>query len=172
MFYKNSYFDSEEAIKNYTKDINQVLFYCFLQKNFIAIQISFCSLLYLIGGLSFLLWGFFVRLVFVYHVTWLVNSAGHKFGYKNFEIPGDEATNCWWASIFSYGDGWHNNHHAHPKSARHGFLKHEIDLTWIMISLLQKLGLANNIYLPKLEVLSSSKNSKPVYSARVLNMET
>jgi fatty-acid desaturase len=168
MLHINSYFDDSKTIKRYTKDINKVPFYCFLQENFIFIQILFCLFLYLCGGFPFLFWGFFVRLAFVYQVTWLVNSAGHKFGYKNFEIPGDEATNCWWASIFSYGDGWHNNHHAYPKSARHGFLSHEIDFTWIVIFLLQKAGMADNIHLPQIEILPSSKNSKPVYSVKIL----
>jgi sn-1 stearoyl-lipid 9-desaturase len=163
-------FDNNEIIDNYIKDIRRVPFYCFLEKNFILIQVSFCMALYFMGGLAFLLWGFFARLAFVYQATWLVNSAGHKFGCKNFEVPGDEATNCWWVSIFSYGDGWHNNHHAYPKSARHGFLKHEIDITWMVISFHQKLGLAQNLYLPIIEILSYSENTKPVYSAKIFKI--
>ena len=91
-----------------------------------------------------MLWAIPLRLVLVYHVTWLVNSATHAFGYRNFDCP-DLSRNCWWVAILSFGEGWHNNHHAHPSSARHGLRWFEFDITWQHIKLLRSLGWAKRI---------------------------
>ncbi|MDY6902231.1 MAG: fatty acid desaturase, partial [Cyanobacteriota bacterium] len=98
----------------------------------------------------FVVWGIFVRLIFVWHCTWFVNSATHKFGYKTYDA-GDHSTNCWWVALLTYGEGWHNNHHAFQYSARHGLQWWEIDLTWMTIQLLQFLGLATNVKLAPVE---------------------
>lgn len=103
-------------------------------------------LLYLLGGWPFVVWGIFFRLVLVYHCTWFVNSATHQFGYRTYE-SGDRSTNCWWVALVTYGEGWHNNHHAYPHSARHGMKWWEIDTTWIMIQVLRFLGLATKVRL-------------------------
>jgi stearoyl-CoA desaturase (delta-9 desaturase) len=78
----------------------------------------------------------------------LVNSATHKFGYRTYE-SGDRSTNCWWVALLTYGEGWHNNHHAYQYSARHGLKWWEIDATWMMICILQWLGLAHQVKLAK-----------------------
>ena len=117
----------------------------FLDKYFIHIQVALGIIFYLIGGISWVVWGIFVRIVLVYHVTWLVNSACHMWGYKNFELKDDLSTNCWWSAILSFGEGWHNNHHKHPKKAKHGLKLYEIDLTWVSIWVLYKLGLIKSI---------------------------
>ncbi len=96
------------------------------------------------GGLGLVLWAIPLRLVVVYHVTWLVNSATHTFGYRNFDSP-DLSRNCWWVALLTFGEGWHNNHHAFPQSARHGLRWFEFDITWQHIKLLQRLGLAKQI---------------------------
>jgi len=75
------------------------------------------------------------------HVTWLVNSATHAFGYRNFDSPICHG-NCWWVAILSFGEGGTTTTHAHPSSARHGLRWFEFDLTWQHIRLLQWLGLA------------------------------
>jgi stearoyl-CoA desaturase (delta-9 desaturase) len=103
-------------------------------------------LLYAIGGWPFVVWGVFVRLVAVFHCTWFVNSATHKFGYRTYDC-GDLSTNCWWVALVTYGEGWHNNHHAFQYSARHGLQWWEIDITWMTIWLLQALGLARKVKL-------------------------
>ena len=120
-------------------------FYQFLDNHFIQIQIALGILFYLIGGISWVVWGIFVRLILVYHVTWFVNSACHMFGYKNFKIENDLSTNCWWSALLSFGEGWHNNHHANPKKAKHGLRKYEIDFTWMFIWFLYKLRLISNL---------------------------
>jgi sn-1 stearoyl-lipid 9-desaturase len=138
---------AEEEIPKFTKDIADDKFYQFLDKYFFPLQIAFAIALYLIGGWQFVLWGIFVRLVFVYHCTWLVNSATHKFGYRTYEDSGDNSTNCWWVALLVYGEGWHNNHHKYQYSARHGLQWWELDVTWMTIWLLEKVGLATKVKL-------------------------
>jgi sn-1 stearoyl-lipid 9-desaturase len=137
---------AESDIPRFTKDIVNDRFYNFLNDYFFPLQVVLGVLLYLIGGWPFVFWGVFARLVIVYHCTWLVNSATHKFGYRNFETT-DNSTNCWWVAITTYGEGWHNNHHAYQYSARHGMKWWEIDITWMTIQVLQLLGLATKVKL-------------------------
>lgn len=103
--------------------------------------------LYAIGGLPWLVWGGFVRSVAVLHATWLVNSASHLWGYRTYKVR-DTSTNLWWVALLSFGEGWHNNHHAFPTSARHGLRWWELDLTYGAIRTLGILGLAHSIKLP------------------------
>jgi stearoyl-CoA desaturase (delta-9 desaturase) len=133
-------------VPRFTKDIADDPVYQFLQKNMVFIQVALGVVLLLLGGWSFVVWGIFVRLIFVWHCTWFVNSATHKFGYRTYESD-DRSTNCWWVALLTYGEGWHNNHHAFQYSARHGLKWWEFDLTWITIQLLQVLGLATNVKL-------------------------
>jgi len=130
----------------YTKDINTDPVYVFLQKYFIHIQVALGLLLFAIGGWPWVIWGIFVRLVVVFHCTWFVNSATHKFGYRTYEST-DGSRNCWWVALLTFGEGWHNNHHAYQFSARHGIKWWEIDVTWMAIRTLQALGLASNVRL-------------------------
>ena len=91
-------------------------------------------------GWSLVFWGMFARLVFVLHCTWLVNSASHMWGYRNYETT-DQSRNNWLVALLSYGEGWHNNHHAYPRMANHGHRWWEIDITFRTIRLMQRLGI-------------------------------
>lgn len=142
---------AQDEISRYIKDIADDPVYQFYQKNMIGIQVALGVLLLLLGGWPFVIWGIFVRVVVVYHCTWLVNSATHKFGYRSHE-SGDNSTNCWWVALLVFGEGWHNNHHAFQYSARHGLQWWEFDLTWLTIRLLQTLGLATNVKLAAVPV--------------------
>ena len=104
-------------------------------------------LLYALGGLPWLIWGFSVRTVVVYHVTWSVNSAAHTWGYQSYQTN-DRSTNCWWVALLSFGEGWHNNHHAFPRSAAHGLRWWELDLTYLTIRAFAVLGLAQHVVVP------------------------
>lgn len=137
---------AEKEIEKFTRDINTDPVYLFFDKYFLLLQIALGVILYLLGGWAFVTWGIFMRLVVVYHCTWLVNSATHKFGYRTYETE-DKSTNCWWVAVVTYGEGWHNNHHAYQYSARHGLKWWEIDITWMTIRLLQSLGLASKVKL-------------------------
>ncbi len=96
------------------------------------------------SGWSLLLWGVCLRMVLCYHSTWFVNSATHVWGYRNYETT-DRSRNLWWVAVVSYGEGWHNNHHAHQRLARHGHRWWEIDVTWMVIRTLKALRLARNV---------------------------
>jgi stearoyl-CoA desaturase (delta-9 desaturase) len=102
--------------------------------------------LFAFGGWSFLMWGVFLRVTFGLHATWLVNSATHMWGKRRF-VTTDDSTNLWWVALITFGEGWHNNHHAHPTAARHGLRWYEIDFNWYGIRTLQFLGLAKSIKL-------------------------
>jgi stearoyl-CoA desaturase (delta-9 desaturase) len=92
-------------------------------------------------GLSWLVWGMCVRMVAAYHSTWFVNSATHLWGYRNYDTR-DASRNLWRVAILAYGEGWHNNHHAHPSVAPAGRKWWEVDITWWSIRLLKAVGLA------------------------------
>lgn len=130
----------------YRKDIAHDPVYCFFDRTMLLWQVGLAVLLFWLGGWPFIVWGIFVRLVAVYHSTWFVNSATHQFGYQSYDT-GDQSTNCWWVALVSYGEGWHNNHHAFPRSARHGLRWWEVDVTWWMVRGLEAMGLAWKINL-------------------------
>jgi stearoyl-CoA desaturase (delta-9 desaturase) len=96
------------------------------------------------GALTGLLWGGLVRIFLVHHVTWSVNSVCHFFGRRRFQTD-DYSTNVFWLALPSLGESWHHNHHAFPRSARHGLRWWEIDLSGWLILGLEKLGLARNV---------------------------
>jgi stearoyl-CoA desaturase (delta-9 desaturase) len=137
---------ANDDIPRYTQDIKDDPFYKFCHNNLILIQVALGLLLYAFGGWPYVIWGIFVRLVVVFHCTWFVNSATHKFGYQRYESH-DNSKNCWWVALLTFGEGWHNNHHAYQYSARHGLTWWEIDATWMAIRLLQWLGLATEVKL-------------------------
>jgi len=95
-------------------------------------------------GVTALLWGGAVRMFVVHHVTYSINSLCHFFGSRRFRT-GDESRNLLWLSLFSFGESWHNNHHAFPTSAAHGLRRWEIDPSALVIGALEKLGLAWNV---------------------------
>jgi stearoyl-CoA desaturase (delta-9 desaturase) len=91
-----------------------------------------------------LLWGGLVRVFLVHHVTWSVNSVCHFLGTRRFDTA-DESTNVFWLALPSFGESWHHNHHAFPRSARHGLRWWEVDVSGLVIAGLAKLGLARNV---------------------------
>ena len=112
---------------------------------------------YMVGGTgaealryaaSWTVWAVAVRTVFVLHGTWSVNSLSHVFGYRNYETR-DHSTNNWLVALISHGEGWHNNHHAEPRSAAHGHRWWEFDMSWRIIQGLELLGLAKDVVRPK-----------------------
>ena len=145
-----------EHVERLTGDLERDPFYRWLDHWFLLLQLPLGVALYAAGeawkvpggGLALVLWGIPLRLVLVYHVTWLVNSATHAWGYRNFDCP-DLSRNNWWVAILSFGEGWHNNHHAHPSSARHGLRWFEFDITWQHIRLLRALGWARRVRLAR-----------------------
>ena len=97
-----------------------------------------------ITGPQLLVWGFCVSAVALWHSTFAVNSLGHRFGRSRFETR-DGSRNLWWLALLTMGEGWHNNHHRFPASARHGLERHELDPSWWLIRGLAGLGLTRDV---------------------------
>lgn len=138
------YVPASRHVANMAKDLAKDPYYRWLDKWFLYLQAPLAVALYFWGGWAAVLWGVPLRLCVVYHVTWLVNSATHTFGYRNFNSP-DLSRNCWWVALLSFGEGWHNNHHANQASARHGLRWFEFDFTWQHIRFLTLLGLTKKV---------------------------
>jgi len=96
------------------------------------------------GAATGLLWGGLVRIFFVHHVTWSVNSVCHFLGSRRFDTD-DRSTNVFWLALPSLGESWHHNHHAFPRSAVHGLKRWELDPSGLIIAAMEKVGLAHNV---------------------------
>ena len=94
------------------------------------------------------------------HGTWLVNSAAHTWGRRRFDTR-DDSTNNWWVALLTFGEGWHNNHHADPRCVRHGLAWYELDINWVCIHALSRVGLAKKLYLPKAWPLKIEEQTRP-----------
>ncbi len=136
--------ENTRELMRYTPDLAKDKFYVNLTKyHWVPITLLGFALL-AFGGYQAVLWGIFLRTVVGLHTTWLVNSATHLWGSRRFATK-DDSTNNFWVALLSFGEGWHNNHHAHPTSARHGIRWYEIDFNWYLIAVLKRIGLAKNV---------------------------
>jgi len=163
LIYQNQYIGTPDFYDRYARDLLRQPFYMRLEKNIgwfgvyaaHAVLINLAGFLFgwattgtLMGGLqmglSWLVWGVFLRTVLVWHVTWSVNSLSHLWGYANYETR-DHSKNNWLVALLTSGEGWHNNHHAKPRCASHGHRWWELDFTYWTILALEKVGLAKNV---------------------------
>ena len=138
----------EETQRRYAPDLMNDRFHAFMNKVWWVPIVISGFLLLAFGGWPMLLWCVFLRVTAQLHFTWLVNSATHMWGSRRYETH-DDSTNNWWVAILTFGEGWHNNHHAHPRAARHGVAWYEVDTNWWTIRTLKMLGLATSIKLIK-----------------------
>lgn len=136
-------------LARYTPDLSKDKFHVALTKWHWVPQVVVGLVLLAFGGIPYVLWGIGARTVFGLHTTWAVNSATHLWGSRRFATK-DDSTNNWWVALVTFGEGWHNNHHAHPTSARHGLAWYEVDLNWMGISFLRMLGLAWDVKVARL----------------------
>jgi stearoyl-CoA desaturase (delta-9 desaturase) len=129
------------VLRRYVPDLIQDRFHVALSTWNWVPQVVVALAFYAFGGVPYLLWAVFFRTTFGLHATSLVNSATHLWGSRRF-MTRDDSTNSWWVSLLTFGEGWHNNHHAHPVSMRHGLAWYEIDVNYYGIKTLELLGLA------------------------------
>ena len=132
------------VMARYAPDLLKDRFHVWLNRLYWLPVVVLGLALLAIGGWPYLMWGIFFRITFNLHATWLVNSATHMWGRRRFATR-DDSTNNWWVALRSFGEGWHNNHHAHPTAARHGLAWYEIDINWWGIRTLQFFRLARAI---------------------------
>jgi fatty-acid desaturase len=159
---------SPEYYQKWCPDLNRDPVHRWLDKYHFIFPLLLFALLYRLGGMPWLVWGGFVRSVFVLHSTWLVNSATHVWGYRPNPTR-DRSTNLWWVALLTYGEGWHNNHHAFQTSARHGLRWWEIDLTYTAIWLMKSCKIAYNIKLAKIRSASAPSPAHAMATAGSTN---
>jgi len=147
LYMSNPRIPTKSDVLRMAPELGSNQFYALLDRNVLSLQIAVAIVLFAAGGISFVIWGVFVRLVLTFHVTWLINSAGHSSGYQTFRSH-DRSMNCWWLTLLAWGEGWHNNHHAFPSSARVGLAWFEFDITWLTIALLRAVGIATGVKVP------------------------
>jgi stearoyl-CoA desaturase (delta-9 desaturase) len=143
----------EETVRRYVPDLLRDEFHVSLARFYYIPSIVLGLILFAAGGWTMVLWGIFLRTVWGWHTTWFVNSATHLWGTRRFETN-DDSTNNALIGVLAFGEGWHNNHHAHPTSARHGLKWYEFDLNWLTIRVFKSLGWAKQVrvYKPKAEI--------------------
>jgi stearoyl-CoA desaturase (delta-9 desaturase) len=139
----------------YVPDLRKDKFHLWISKWHVIPSIAIAVIFYFIGGWPWVFWGVLLRTVVSLHATWLVNSATHIWGSRRFATS-DSSTNSFWVAVLTFGEGWHNNHHAAPQSARHGLKWYELDVNWYGIFTLKMLGLAWDIKRTKLEVAQTA----------------
>ena len=166
LFLENQQLSLPSTYEKYARDILADRFYLWLERglNWVWVYIAHATLFYFVGagvgfaatgtvaggvqvGLQFVLWGVVIRTLYTWHVTWGVNSAAHLWGYRNYRTREDSRNN-WFFALATNGDGWHNNHHADPRSAAHGHRWWELDVTYLTIRLLERIGLVWDVIPP------------------------
>ncbi len=171
LFVENKELSRMSAFERYARDIIRDPFYLRLERNRLWVWINLlqAGLFFACGfalgwalwgrpadglqfGASLTLWGVIVRTVYAWHATWSVNSVAHLWGYRSYET-GENSRNNWLVAVATNGEGWHNNHHADQRSARHGHRWWELDVTWLTILALKTVGLAREISLPNERLL-------------------
>jgi stearoyl-CoA desaturase (delta-9 desaturase) len=145
-------------MSRYAPDLARDRFYVWLNTFHYVPLIALGLILLAVGGLPMMLWGVCVRVVIGLHATWLVNSAAHMWGRRRFATS-DDSRNNWWVALLTFGEGWHNNHHAHPTSARHGLRWYEFDVTWMQIRFLQLVGLVKSAKVPNLGLSATPREA-------------
>ena len=139
---------STTELAPYVPDLRKDKFHVWISKwHWVPLTVLGLGIL-AVGGWQMVLWGIFLRVTVGLHCTWLVNSATHLWGSRRFATD-DDSRNSFWVAILTFGEGWHNNHHAHAQSARHGLRWYEIDMNWYGIQALRLMGLAKGIKLPR-----------------------
>jgi stearoyl-CoA desaturase (delta-9 desaturase) len=127
-------------LARYAPDLSKDRFYLWLSSyHWVPLTVLGFALLAW-GGWGMVFWAIFLRVTVGLHATWMINSATHMFGSRRFDTK-DDSRNVWWVALLTFGEGWHNNHHAHPVSAKHGLGRYEFDWTWASLTILKAFGL-------------------------------
>jgi fatty-acid desaturase len=155
LFGESSHNDTAR-MSRYAPDLAKDPFYRWLTTyHWVPLTVLGFSLL-AIGGWGLVNWAIFLRVVVGLHSTYLVNSATHMWGRRRFATS-DDSRNLWWVALVTFGEGWHNNHHAHPVSSRHGLAWYEFDSTWLLLKALRAVGIVWNVQAARISDISQEK---------------
>ncbi len=141
-------------------------FYRNLERHFLALNGLLFTALFLVGwlaggpilGASLFVWGGCLRVVAIWHMTFIVNSVNHLWGYRSYETA-DNSRNNLWVSLVAFGEGWHNNHHAEPRSAAHGHTRFEVDICYLIIRAMEFTGFFRDVIRPRCWRLPPQRDS-------------
>ena len=136
---------SQATMQRYSPDLTKDRYLSLLDKYYYVPIIVVAAVMFAVGGWTMVMWGVFLRTAVSWHFTWLVNSATHLWGSRRFDTRDDSRNNALVAAV-TFGEGWHNNHHAFPRSAKHGLTWKEFDINWYQLQILEKLGIIQNVY--------------------------
>jgi stearoyl-CoA desaturase (delta-9 desaturase) len=149
ILFGDAHHNDTQRMGRYAPDLRKDPFYRWLTTYHWVPLTALGFTLLAIGGWGLVNWAIFLRVVVGLHATWLVNSATHLWGRRRFATT-DDSRNTWWVALLTFGEGWHNNHHAHPTSARHGLAWYEFDPTWMALKVLRTVGLVWDIRVAKI----------------------
>jgi fatty-acid desaturase len=150
--------NNTKLMSKYAPDLAKHKFYIWLNNWHWVPMVALGVILLAIGGWPLMFWGIFLRVVVGLHATWLVNSATHMWGTRRFTTK-DDSRNSWWVALMTFGEGWHNNHHAHPTSARHGLAWYEFDISWITLKMLKAIGVAKEIRVARIDAVLAEREA-------------
>ena len=172
LFVDNRELSSGLAYDKYVRDLMRDPYYLWLQRglNWVWVYVAHAVVIFALGlgvgwlisgtaagtlqiGLQWLLWGVIFRTLYTWHVTWGINSVAHIWGYRNYETREDSRNN-WLFALLTNGEGWHNNHHADPRSAAHGHRWWELDVTYLTLRFFERIGLIKNLVRPNHSALA------------------
>ena len=166
-FFNIPQFERYEEFRHMARDLDRDPVHRFYEVMFFPIWLGIALAMFGIGfafggwqlGLSLVVWGCFLRTISVWHSTWLVNSATHMWGYRRY-LTADDSRNNWWVALVTFGEGWHNNHHADQRSAAHGHKWYEVDMTYWTINVMKWVGLARDVVTPKSKRISKDADGE------------
>jgi len=150
--------NNTRLMSKYAPDLAKHKFYIWLNNWHWVPMVALGVILLAIGGWPLMFWGVFLRVTLGLHATWLVNSATHMWGSRRFATK-DDSRNSWWVALLTFGEGWHNNHHAHPTSARHGLAWYEFDISWITLTVLKAFGIAKQVRVVKIDAVLAEREA-------------
>jgi stearoyl-CoA desaturase (delta-9 desaturase) len=131
-----------------------------LNEHFLVPPVALAALLYLVGGMPWLVWGFFISTTALWHATFTINSLAHVYGSRRYETT-DTSRNNLWLALLTMGEGWHNNHHRYMNSARQGFFWWEIDCSYYVLVVLSWFGLVWDLHQPPKRLLAPDRAGIP-----------
>jgi len=156
ILFGESHHNDTARMSRYAPDLAKDPFYRWLTTyHWVPLTVLGFSLL-AIGGWGLVNWAIFLRVVVGLHSTYLVNSATHMWGRRRFATS-DDSRNLMWVALVTFGEGWHNNHHAHPVSSRHGLAWYEFDPTWLLLKGLRRVGIVWNVQAARISDISQEK---------------